>query len=219
MRLHLGCGQRYLDGYVNVDYPQSERLFAAARQPDRFADLSDLSFEAGSADEVRLHHVFEHFTRPVACAFLVAWRTWLKPQGRLRIEVPDFTTTALAMLNPLGGLHAECVGARHLFGSNEAAWANHLEGWSGRRLTFILEQLEYRVVKVRRDAWRGTYNLEVFAVRSSADLDLDVASRCVREFLAMFLVDASADEVAMLDEWMRQYDRQLARSTGRDGAR
>ena len=23
-RLHLGCGTRYLDGYVNIDYPPSE---------------------------------------------------------------------------------------------------------------------------------------------------------------------------------------------------
>lgn len=217
MRLHLGCGQRYLDGYVNVDVPQAERLFAVERQPDRFADLTELRFDAGSVDEVRLHHVFEHFTRPVACALLVAWRDWLRPGGKLRVEVPDFTRTALAMLNPLAGLHAECLGARHLFGSNEAAWANHLEGWSARRLTHILEKLDYHLVKVRKDDWRGTYNLEAFAVRAAGDLPPEEARRRVHDFLALFLVDASADEVAMLEEWMRQYDAQVARSTREDG--
>ena len=161
-------------------------------------------------DEIRLHHVFEHFARAQACAFLVAWRTWLKPGGSLRVEVPDFTRTALAMLNPASGFRADCVGARHLFGSNEAAWATHLEGWTSRRLSLILRTLGYRVVRTRHNHWRRTHNLEVFAERLSGDLSYDEARDRVQAFLARFLVDQSPSESAILHVWLGEYDRQLA---------
>ena len=130
MRLHLGCGHRYLDGYVNIDLPLFEHGIPVRRGPDRYADIADLRFEKSTVDEIRLHHVFEHFGRPQACALLVAWRSWLKAGGRLRIEVSDFNRTALTMLSPASGLRCECVGARHLFGSNEAPWAIHLDATS-----------------------------------------------------------------------------------------
>ena len=210
MRLHLGCGQRYLNGYVNIDLPQSQHIGPLRRKPDKYANIAELRFEKSSVDEIRLHHVFEHFARPQACALLVAWRAWLKPGGTLRIEVPDFNRTALAMLNPAGGLRGECVGARHLFGSNEATWATHFDGWSSRRLNLILRTLGYHVVDVRHNHWRRTHNLEVFAKRRAEDLTDDDARRRVEGFLALFLVDQS--ESAILQVWLGDYERQLARS-------
>jgi len=211
MRLHLGCGQRYLDGYVNIDFPESEHMVTVRRPPDRYADIADLRFEKATVDEVRLHHVFEHFARPQACAFLVAWRSWLKPGGKLRLEVPDFKRTTLAMFNPVSGLHGECVGARHLYGSNEAPWAVHFEGWTTRRLSFILRSLGYRKVGVRHNHWRGTYNLEVFAERTPDDLSDGEARRSVQAFLDLFLVDHTDFETTLLEEWLGQYESQLAR--------
>ena len=160
-------------------------------------------------DEIRLHHVFEHFARPQACALLVARRSWLKPGGTLRIEVPDVNRTALAMLNPASGLRGECVGARHLFGSNEAPWAIHLEGCTTRRLSLILRTLGYRVMGVRHNHWRRTYNLEAFAERLTEDLSDDEAKGRVQAFLALFLVGQS--ESAILRVWLGDYERQLAR--------
>jgi len=211
VRLHLGCGQRYLDGYVNIDLPQSAHIVPVRREPDRYADIADLRFEKSTVDEIRLHHVFEHFARPQACALLVAWRSWLKPGGTLRIEVPDFNRTTLAMLNPASGLRGECVGARHLFGSNEAPWAIHLEGWTTRRLSLILRTLGYRVMGVRHNHWRRTYNLEAFAERLNEDLCDDEAKGRVQAFLALFLVDHSPSESAILQVWLGEYERQLAR--------
>ena len=210
MRLHLGCGQRYLDGYVNIDFPQSAHIVAVQRKPDRYADITELRFDKGTVDEIRLHHVFEHFVRPQACALLVAWRSWLKQGGMLRIEVPDFNRTALAMLSPVSGLRSECVGARHLFGSNEAQWAVHLDGWSARRLSHILRALGYQVMDVRRSHWLGTHNLEVFAQRLSQDLPSNEAKDRVEAFLALFMVDESPSELAMLRVWLGEYERQLA---------
>lgn len=210
MRLHLGCGQRYLDGYVNIDLPPSEHMVTIQRPPDKYGDIADLRFERGTVDEVRLHHVFEHFARPQACALLVAWRSWLKPGGKLRVEVPDFNRTVLAMFNPATGLRGECVGARHLYGSNEASWAAHLEGWTSRRLRHILRSLGYRKVWVHHNHWRGTYNVEVLAERTSDDLSEGEARRRVEAFLALFLIDRSS-ESTLLEEWLGQYESQLTR--------
>ncbi len=217
MRLHLGCGQRYLDGYVNIDFPASEHMVTVQRPPDRYADIADLRFEKGTIDEVRLHHVFEHFARPQACAFLVAWRSWLKPGGKLRVEVPDFNRTTLSMFNPASGLRGECVGARHLYGSNEAPWAIHLEGWTKRRLSFILRSLGYRKVWVHHNHWRRTYNVEVLAERTPDDLSDIEARRRVQAFLDLFLVDHSDFETALLEEWLGQYEIQLERCVAPSG--
>jgi hypothetical protein len=211
VRLHLGCGQRYLGGYVNIDYPESAHIVPVRKAPDRYADISDLRFARNSVGEIRLHHVLEHFARPQACALLVAWRSWLRAGGRLRIEVPDVKRTVLAMFNPASGLHGECVGARHLFGSNEAPWAVHFEGWTARRLTLILRTLGYRVQGVRRNHWRGTHNLEVLAARTAEDLPVREAQRRVQAFLVQFLVDDSSVESVMLRVWLSDYARQLSR--------
>jgi predicted SAM-dependent methyltransferase len=65
-KLHLGCGQRHLEGYINIDFPASEHSVQDKSVADIQADITQLSYPASSIDEVRLHHVFEHFPRPVA---------------------------------------------------------------------------------------------------------------------------------------------------------
>ena len=77
-KLHLGCGQRYLEGYVNIDFPAAEHTVQEQSVADRHADLLCLSYPAGSIDEIRLHHVFEHFDRHTACALMASWQSWLK---------------------------------------------------------------------------------------------------------------------------------------------
>ena len=86
MKLHLGCGQRYFEGYVNIDYPQSEHTVQQKSVADQFANLMELRYRKGTIDEVRLHHVFEHFPRATACALLASWNSWLKIGGILRIS-------------------------------------------------------------------------------------------------------------------------------------
>jgi predicted SAM-dependent methyltransferase len=93
MKLHLGCGQKYMEGYINIDYPSSEHTIQQTSVADEFHNLYELKYSAQSIEEIRLHHVFEHFERMSACAFMAAWNSWLKLGGILRIEVPDFETT------------------------------------------------------------------------------------------------------------------------------
>jgi hypothetical protein len=165
MKLHLGCGERYFPGYLNIDFPAASRPAQAAPVADLEADIRSLRYPAGSIAEVRLHHVFEHFTRPVACGLLASWHSWLAPGGILRVEVPDFRRTAIAYLNPLSRGRARSVARRHIFGSHESPWAVHCEGYGPVELKSMIETFGFRAVRVARNGWKGTYNVEVFAER------------------------------------------------------
>ncbi len=86
LRLHLGCGEIYLDGYVNVDaYPSPK----APRPPDRILRVEDVDYEPGSVDEIYTAHVVEHLSRDEVLRALPRWHRVLRPGGLLTIEVPD----------------------------------------------------------------------------------------------------------------------------------
>ncbi len=54
MKLHLGCGHDYKNGYVNCDISKDVN-------PDKVVDLEkELPFKNNSVDEIIANHVFEH---------------------------------------------------------------------------------------------------------------------------------------------------------------
>jgi hypothetical protein len=214
MKLHLGCGQRYLEGYVNVDFPPSQHTVQTASVADLQVDLRTLSYPGSSVDEIRLHHVFEHFPRHDACALAASWQSWLKLGGRLRIEVPDLILSGLAAVNPFTSFRRRCVAERHLFGSHEAEWAAHKEAYSPRQLQELLKALGFVVERVRRNAWRGTYNFDLSAVKGRA-LSQPQCADAARGYLRRFLVDETPGELRLLDTWMALYSRQIERSWAR----
>lgn len=81
IKLNLGSGNDYLDGYINVD------LYAP--KADERYDISKLPHEDNSVDEIRAFHVIEHFDFINAFHVLFEWRRVLKPGGRLHLETPD----------------------------------------------------------------------------------------------------------------------------------
>ena len=93
LKLHLGCGERYLSGYVNIDLPTTEHSVQTRTKVDVEADITTLRYESGSIAEIRLHHVLEHFARPTALRLLMQWYDWLVEGGVLVLETPDFERT------------------------------------------------------------------------------------------------------------------------------
>jgi len=209
MKLHLGCGQRHLEGYINIDFPASEHSIQEKSVADIQADITQLSFPASSIAEVRLHHVFEHFTRPVACGLITAWRSWLKTGGILHIEVPDFQRTALNVLNPFTSQHTKAVALRHMFGSHEAPWAVHYEGWTIDRLTNLFKNMGFEILSTKKNSWNRTYNFEVIARKNEANLSKMDLEKKVKPFLSDYTVDSSLSERKLLDAWMAAYKNQV----------
>jgi len=78
MRIHLGCGDKYWPGFVNVDFTSG----------DIHSDIRKIPFEDNSADEIHLIHVFEHLDRMDAENALREWQRVLKPGGKLVMEFP-----------------------------------------------------------------------------------------------------------------------------------
>lgn len=140
IKLHLGCQEKYLKGYINIDLPESEHTVRKAKV-DKYADVRELSYPAESVDEVRSHHLLEHFSRQEALLLLARWHKWLTMGGLLHVETPDFEESAKKFLK--GNLDDQFQLARHIFGSHEAGWAYHKDFWSENKFRFVLRELGY----------------------------------------------------------------------------
>jgi len=102
VRLNLGCGDKILPGYVNVDVAETR----AGKRPDVLCDLHALtSFQDTSVDEILSVHVVEHFWRWEVVGVLKEWVRVLKPGGLMVLECPNLKSACEAFLaNP--DLHA-----------------------------------------------------------------------------------------------------------------
>ena len=98
LRLNLGCGDKILPGYVNVDVVEAR----AGMKPDVICDLHDLApFADASADEILSVHVVEHFWRWEIRDVMREWARVLKPGGRMIIECPNILSACQTFLeNP-----------------------------------------------------------------------------------------------------------------------
>ena len=85
INLHLGCGKRYIPGFIHVDLDTFPHI-------DYQSDISDLSmFADNSVDLIYCCHTVEYFDRQDARnKILPEWRRVLKKKGILRLAVPDF---------------------------------------------------------------------------------------------------------------------------------
>lgn len=212
-KLHLGCGQKYLDGYVNIDYPPEEHTVQNTSVADEYHDIRSLRYPMGSVAEVRLHHVFEHFERFNACAYLASWNSWLEIGGTLHLEVPDFETTIRKNLNRIATRKYEGVALRHIFGSQEASWAVHYEGYSGHKLKTMAQLFGFGKIQIIRNEYKRTFNVEIIAQKVK-NLTVDQCRASAGRYLTTYLVDDSDTEKRMLDVWLNKYNEQISRSFG-----
>lgn len=200
LRLHLGCGEVRLNGFVNVDFPPSEHTVQQTTAADVYADITRLRFAAGTVDEIRLHHVFEHFDRPTAHALLARWQQWLRVGGELVIETPDLRACSRLLTDRSLSYAEQQVVIRHLFGSHEAPWAVHWDGWYEDKYRRVLGALGYHELQFEHAHWKLTHNVIVRA-RKRASLSPASLRGRIGELLYENLVDSSPSEQALWDIW------------------
>jgi predicted SAM-dependent methyltransferase len=211
-RLHLGCGECYLDGYINIDFPPDQHSVQLVSRADLHADIRLLDYPGGSIAEVRAHHLFEHFDRPTALALLIRWQGWLQLRGRLLIETPDFARSVRAFLLRRNPRVREVI-LRHLYGSQEAAWAYHLDGWYRQKFERYLSALGFDQLRFEFGKWKDTYNITVHARKARVFDSSDEAAEVADTLLEWSMVDRSESELRMLSVWKTEMRRRLAANT------
>jgi ubiquinone/menaquinone biosynthesis C-methylase UbiE len=84
VKLHLGCGKKYLPGFVHIDIVNYDHI-------DYLTSIDHLDvFDDNSVDLIYNCHVLEHFHRKKVANVLQEWHRVLKVGGILRTAVPDF---------------------------------------------------------------------------------------------------------------------------------
>ncbi|WP_164921023.1 class I SAM-dependent methyltransferase [Thermosynechococcus vestitus] len=149
MKLHLGCGKRFIPGFVHIHtigYPHV----------DHVATIDNLSFiPDGSVDLIYNCHVLEHFKRREVPRVLKEWHRLLRPGGVLRISVPGFAQIC-EVYRRFGKLDL-VIGP--LFGRQDYLYNIHYNVFDFDSLLRYL--IEAGFVNIRRYDWRQTEHAHV----------------------------------------------------------
>jgi predicted SAM-dependent methyltransferase len=94
--LNLGCGQRFHSDWLNLD------LHPVDKSVQLWDLQNDLPFPDGSFDVVYHSHVLEHFSKADGLRLLERCCRVLRPNGVIRIAVPDLEAIARLYLEALG---------------------------------------------------------------------------------------------------------------------
>lgn len=149
MKLHLGCGKRHIPGFVHidaVDYPHV----------DHVATIDHLSFiQDNSVDLIYNCHVLEHFKRKDVERVLREWFRVLKPDGILRIAVPDFAKLC-EVYQRYGNINLVIGG---LFGRQDYLYNIHYNTFDFSSLSEVLQKSGFS--QVERYDWRQTEHADM----------------------------------------------------------
>jgi hypothetical protein len=97
IRLNLGCGDKILTTYINVDLISGRK----GRRPDLASDVSDLrSIGDGTVDEILAVHIFEHFYLWEVPKLLSEWARVLRSGGKIVIECPNLAAACAEFHSP-----------------------------------------------------------------------------------------------------------------------
>lgn len=149
MKIHLGCGKRYIPGFIHVDIVRFEHV-------DYLCNIDDLHiFESNSADLIYNCHVLEHFHRVKVPVVLKEWHRVLRPGGILRTSVPDF--------NALCELYQETkdlsIVIGPLIGKQNYLYNIHYNIFDFKSLSKTLKEVGFK--KVHQYNWRDTEHADV----------------------------------------------------------
>ena len=149
MKLNLGCYNRKIHGFTNVD-------IRADVKPDVIDDVFTLQkFEEKSVDLIYACHVLEHADYVESEKALKRWYQVLKSGGILRLAVPDMEAHFAHYYyhKDLRLLHST------FWGSQRHPFDYHKNGWDYKKLNEDLQAVGFR--NIHRYDWRDTEHFYV----------------------------------------------------------
>ena len=118
VKLHLGCGKRYLSGWTHVDIDGYDHI-------DARSSIDDLTaFSDATVSQIYCSHALQYLDRLQARLALKEWYRVLVPDGWLHVAVPDFSALITifarssnldAILGPLFGRMAIGESQDHIY--------------------------------------------------------------------------------------------------------
>ena len=132
--LHLGCGWKHFDGYVNIDLWITDAT-------DIICDITDLPWPDNSADIIESYHVIEHISHTKIKKTITEWYRVLKPGGKLVLECPNFD---IAVREYLAGNEDRLI---NIFGQQRTSGDIHLYGFNPPRLKRLIEEVGFEDIQ------------------------------------------------------------------------
>lgn len=173
MKLHLGCGTKKLDGWINIDAVQS-------CNPDVVLDITQsLPYPDLSADEILAEDLLEHFDKYMRFVVFYEWARVLKIGGQMTIQVPNFKKILFRFFKLGYDNFVDTVFGENLWQSKIyiGHFGNHKWGYSEKTLKEFVElfgivpekierpglNLRLWGKKVRHVTWQELDGLQIYA--------------------------------------------------------
>lgn len=162
IKLHLGCGNTYLEGWVNIDNNSDNNI----KKLDLNWDLRNpLPYEDNSVDMIYNEHFLEHLTVEEALVSLKDFIRVLKPGGVMRIAIPDLADP-IRLYNSDNWKEDPGVKKWLSFVQTKGELINICFRWWGHKWLYDWEELERRL----REA--GAVNIKQCELRKSEHPEL-----------------------------------------------
>ena len=144
IKLHLGCGEKYIPGFIHIDIRQFDHI-------DYVTSVDKLDmFKDNTVDLIYNSHILDHVKRTETESVLNEWYRVLKVGGILRIAVSDFEAIAKIYLKKKN--LEELMGL--LYGRQDYEANFHYRIFDFDSLSNLLKKVGFK--KIYRYDWKET---------------------------------------------------------------
>lgn len=146
MKLHLGCGTKRLEGWVNIDSVSECR-------PDLVHDITKpLPYADQAADELLAEDLLEHFDKYIRYLVFYEWVRVLRVGGKITLQVPDFKTILLRYFKFGYDNFVDFIFGENLWESKIyiGHFGNHKWGYSQKTLKEFIGLFGIETANIRR---------------------------------------------------------------------
>ena len=139
VRVNLGCGEKPLPEYINIDARELPEV-------DIIADVSDIPFAPESLQEITSAHLVEHFREhQLRTRILPYWKSLLQPGGFVRIICPNWAV----MLHMLQKGEMTLPDFKLLtFGGQDYVGDDHFAMYTPETLSQILTECSFSRIEI-----------------------------------------------------------------------
>jgi predicted SAM-dependent methyltransferase len=167
-KLHLACGAKYLDGWINSDVVPTPVVRGMVGHPDVVLDIShDLAtIPEDTLSWIYWSHGVEHLPPNLLPGILGQLHRVLAPTGRLTLATTDLWKIVTRRF-PDNNWEGPLFGHRY---STDSPWLSHLDCFTTEKLTRLLRNAGFGVVR----PWKLEDYAEIRALNDYAFTHADV---------------------------------------------